>query len=355
MVTVKLDWLAFTWKSSEYFQADEFDKFMAAFPELASFYDEGCMIRDMGSKMFYDHVLMFNEMCMISYKTEQFSGQRANVNMGVNVSIPAHGLEWFCDLMGYNTEDASSIFQDLVKRGCKMSRIDIAYDDYLKFFTPKDYGKFFLNNQIITNFRKCRFVCSGGDDQGTFYFGTRKTGKMLRIYDKAYESNGSIDAIRYEFELHGEHCQAYVDYILEQGCFPNLHSALDPFICKIVSEGEKHNNKSARITIPEWDLFINALEPSLTQSSEPVQVTKSKDTQDKLVRKTAWFRQYLLPSLRSLIDIYGWDSVMNCVMNSPVCHEHDILQTLYMSGSARYRAQLDEGTALGRDWFDFWN
>lgn len=355
MVTCKLDWLAFTWKSSPYFCENEFEKFLAAFPELASFYDEGCLIRDLGAQKWYDQVFMFNEMCMVSYKTEQFSGQRYNVNMGVNVSVPAHGLEWFFNLMGYDLNDCSYAFEDLVKRGCKMSRIDIAYDDYFKHFTPTDYSRFYINNQIVTNFKKIRFISSGSKDTGTIYFGTRSGGKMLRIYDKNYESDGKIDAIRYEFELHGDNCAPYVDYIITNKTFPNLAVALQPYICKIVTEGKSVASRCERMNLPEWDIFIDALTPPLTQSCEPVKVTKNEDTSDRLVRKTAWFRQYLLPSLKSLIDIYGWDCIMNCIMNSPLSHDHDVLETLYMSGSARYHAQLDEGTALGHDWSNFWH
>lgn len=60
-----------------------------------------------------------------------------------------------------------------------------------------------INNQITTRSREWSFISStqNGGAGATFYLGKRGSDRFLRVYDKDYESDGRIPAIRYEFEL----------------------------------------------------------------------------------------------------------------------------------------------------------
>jgi DNA relaxase NicK len=94
--------------------------------------------------------------------------------------------------------------------GFKPSRLDIRLDDYEKRLTPQNARDCADNGQVF-GFRagpgpngKCYSYRIGRDGGETIYFGARGkdgSGKLLRIYDKAIESEGAIDAIRIEVEL----------------------------------------------------------------------------------------------------------------------------------------------------------
>ena len=112
--------------------------------------------------------------------------------MGVNVSIPSHSLSLFASLfdIDINEVGACARLLSLLKfRGCTFSRIDFCYDDFEKVYTAFDYSKWWYNDQISTRFRNCDSKGTCGKVGCTFYLGDRRH-RMLRIYDKFYESNG---------------------------------------------------------------------------------------------------------------------------------------------------------------------
>jgi DNA relaxase NicK len=92
--------------------------------------------------------------------------------------------------------------------GFKPSRLDIRLDDYEKRLKPQDARECADNGQVF-GFKsgptgRCYSYVCGRDGGDTIYFGSRGkdgSGKLLRIYDKAIESKGVVDAIRIEVEL----------------------------------------------------------------------------------------------------------------------------------------------------------
>lgn len=89
----------------------------------------------------------------------------------------------------------------------RATRFDLALDDYLKLLN------FTLLWETVTSgnvkrFRKLKVVpvySNNGELEGwTFYFGSRQSDVMFRIYDKNAESKGEIDAVRLEGEYHNE-------------------------------------------------------------------------------------------------------------------------------------------------------
>ena len=210
-----LDWLSFSFKPTlEMLETgkDAFTLFLEEFPTIANNMDDAII---MNRTRFYDRVLKVNDHIMISYCEEDKSGYV----QGVNVSIPSCGLailfDWF-DLPD-NRDTLKELFLFLQEHHCQLSRLDLAYDDYSKMITPKDYARWYMDGWMSTKYSKIQFVASERDKGHTFYLGSRKTGKMLRVYDKEYESKGEINAIRYEFELHREFAREMMDYIIENG------------------------------------------------------------------------------------------------------------------------------------------
>lgn len=84
----------------------------------------------------------------------------------------------------------------------KVSRIDLALDDYLKilnaaYIDEMKVGKRFVGNPTITP------IGYAEDEGWTRYIGSRRSLVFLRLYDKFFESGGKIDANRLEGEFKG--------------------------------------------------------------------------------------------------------------------------------------------------------
>ena len=268
-IGLSLDWLSFTFEADrcrdDYLRVfgkdnqdmipDDISLFFATFPEFDALKSEFLIL---SGKSHYENVLGFlgvSETCRISYNSADYT----STEMGVNVSIPSHGLEWFFSLMGvdYESEDAvQSLFKILKERYCHCSRIDLAFDDFSKRFRAKQYVVWWWNNNIRTRFLKMHTSsCSMRDEGHTFYLGSRLSGKMLRIYDKDIESNGAVDAVRYEFELHVQHARDMFEYLIE-------HKTVD-FISYLRSYFEVIERSKSNISrcplLSEWEDWLSNL------------------------------------------------------------------------------------------------
>jgi hypothetical protein len=113
-----------------------------------------------------------------------------------------------------------------------VSRIDVTLDDWKKLITPfqlevltsGDDDPYKLNKAFcVTRAEKSDYRRSKGPTGGdTWYLGTRKGKKgngsdvLLRVYDKARESEGEVDAIRWELQLRNDRAKdALVALVME--------------------------------------------------------------------------------------------------------------------------------------------
>lgn len=367
MIGCKLDWLAFTWKASTFIgpqeeDLDEFGLFMKSFPEFYKDPDGMLLLRNCGANKWYDHVLQFNEKMMISYNVDRVNGLNPDMEQGINVSVPAHGLGYFFDLFGYSWDHVDQALEDLRKRGCQFSRLDFAYDDYTKTFKPQDYSNWLMNGQLVTNFRSFRFVGNSRLDRrgGCFYLGKRSAGRILRIYDKDFESNGEIPAIRYEFEVHGKHTERFVDFIIENNQFPDFENVLNEWIKKVVREGSD-GTRRMREPLPEWEAFLDSVKLSVNAENEDEKpklapITKPKDTSDQFERGWEWICRQVAPTLHSYAVMLGFDVVAKALDKAGFSRSYQALQNLYYIDPKRY-SSIRENAGVkeyGRDYRTFW-
>lgn len=246
-MSLTLDWMTFSFMGNpEDLSEDvhEFDLFLKEFPKIKDCLENAIIVN---KTQFYDHVLMIDHNIRISY-CDEYRKQ------GVSVAIPSHGLaimyDWF-DLP-VDRDNLKELLLYLKDHYCQVSRIDIAYDDYTKGIIPKDYCYWYMNGNMKTNFRKINFVASENNCGHTFYIGSRKTGKMLRIYDKDYESKGEISSVRYEFELHKDYAREFVDYIIENDRI-NLAEYLLSWFDIIDIDVDKNRSRAPRlIAFDNW-------------------------------------------------------------------------------------------------------
>jgi len=93
----------------------------------------------------------------------------------------------------------------------RVKRVDLAWDDMRKRVTPKMLRDLFWDPEQLR--KRPEVICRAKaghayeDDSakggGSYRIGERCSNRMLRVYDKAAESGGRVDAIRWELECKG--------------------------------------------------------------------------------------------------------------------------------------------------------
>lgn len=277
---------------------DLLQDFFNDFPEIEEHSHEMIILK--GRSWGYDHCLAFNEFISIRYDD-------TDKDRGVNVSITGHGLETFIDWFDAHfikycpsgeeenyKMPVSECFSILQSRGVRPSRLDLCYDDYSKRFMPDDYQRWLMNGNFNTRMKKNGFFC---DPKGgtTFYLGNRRK-KLIRIYDKGIESDGNIDAVRYEFELHGDYAKALFDQICEEDVPRFGDLIVDSF--RIINPDSDDNITRCDMLV-EWEDFLKS---TLTQNFVEVKHYSRTQTWDKLEK---WLHCQVFPALKAYEIMFG--------------------------------------------------
>lgn len=305
-----MDWLEFTYRPScKDIGCDLWADFLEDFPEFEP-YIESMVMLEKGMN-WYTTVLAFGKDFMI-----MMNGERPE--MGIHVSFPGSGMHMLCEIFGLegytDFVSVAPLFEKLRDRQCKISRLDLCYDDfdYRKHFSPHDFGRFAMNMQISTSTNKMQFISSTQTRGATFYLGSRGGERYLRIYDKNYESNGAIDSVRYELQLRGAQANAVFNHVSEgkQFSFADLLSGM----FNIVNEYDLDNSdvgasamrmrkKNAGI-LREWEEFLDTIRkiPILSASDIVVDRKKRSCYMDKSLQ---WVKKTVLPTLFMMKEIYG--------------------------------------------------
>ena len=253
-----VDWLEFTYKCPENFNGlSVWENFLDSFPEFEKNVSE--MVLASKGFMGYTNVLRYNDEYSILYNPD-------HEEFGVHVTFPSHGLFRLCELFGIKGQfddfvSIKSLLADIKSRGCRFTRMDICYDDYEKTFVPRDFGEWYFNGQILTKTLHMEYIHGYSD---TFYLGRRGSDRFLRIYEKDKESQGKIDAIRYEFEFKGKYLEMIVNKFVSGESFSVAHLICDMFniVNPYERSGDKsvdYNRKSRAGVLVEWDEFLDKL------------------------------------------------------------------------------------------------
>lgn len=312
-VDLTLDWLSFTYKSPKApsdtsLPYNHFFDFCRDFPEFDSYIKEHgvTLARQRG---WYDTVLQFTDNIRINYCSDR---DKNNSNhLGVNVEIPSHGLLTIMSLFGFQDDQVVEFFNLLRGRHCKASRLDLAFDDYTKTFKPIDFCRFWSDGMISTKFRRANLIMSSSLDGGTFYLGDRGSGKMLRIYDKDFESKGLIKSIRYEVELHSGYADEMLNYIAD-GNDLSFSSYIVNFFRVITRDGVRHMSgsslpktltsvRSMCPTDPRWSEFLRKMQ--VLRRVEKVKVPHAPRSVSSLSLKR-WINS-ISGALRAFNDLVG--------------------------------------------------
>ena len=212
----KLDWLEFSWTANTFGKVGGileaglslWENFKRVFPEFMPLIEE-CFVAEYNIQG-YDNVLCLSDEVKFCYSSTE-------MNMGVHVVIPAHGLYRLGAAFNLESVDdfflSREMFCSLLERGVRFTRIDLCYDDFNKRITPFEWDNMAKSGRVECKARSRSYIASCFKKGDTVYFGRRSGGRMLRIYDKSYESKGVIDSIRYEFEFKRDYAIAISESI----------------------------------------------------------------------------------------------------------------------------------------------
>ena len=332
---LKLDWLSFTFKPDlarleEKYGLEningkmDIDFFFMEFPEIEALKEDFLIL---SGRSHYQNMIGFlgvSDTCRISFNEPDF----CEVEMGVNVSVPSHGIEWLYDILNLDKDAADAVkqlFLLLRDRNCNISRIDLAFDDYSKTFRPRQYLDWWNNDQIITRYSKVQFCSSQREYGNTIYFGSRKTGKMLRIYDKDFESKGEYDVVRYEFELHSKYAKDMFQYLIDNDgiCFSSY--ILDFF--RVVDNSGKDKCVTRMPILKEWQEFL-AKSDFCEEVKKVIIPTYTLDA--RKTDTTYWLLNNCLSNIKGYAAVFGWESLQTHVQNDtkPIPPKYQALLTL---------------------------
>lgn len=304
-----VDYLSFTWKSGkDIFQKSpasglrQLKQFWQVFPELEAWKDSEGVVSVQQFRNYYTHQIVLDPSTEFVILYSEF-----NADQAVMVNVPGSAMYQIAQLLGdgcvpgrdkipsYQV-DAWPVFKKLVERGAKVTRVDISWDDYSKKFQPRELMQYWISGQISTPARYAKCVASRQQGFDTFYLGKRGSDRMLRVYDKSGESDGEIDAIRWEFEYRRERAQAIAQCIAagpgydmvsellgsgerngflvikEFGCRPESAGGLSPGSAEYFAA---HQKKYESVIVQEWVDFVKH-ELQVPNIEEPVVISTKK-------------------------------------------------------------------------------
>lgn len=354
-----IDWLEFTYRAPECPNGfGVFENFQKDFPEIMQDWERNAdQVVLLGKgRNFYNTVFCFSDDYSVCYHSEKR-------NMGVHVTFPGHGIYKISEIFGLGDlnehEAARKLFRILDERNCEITRLDLAYDDYTKTFRPKDFMVFMSEERITTEFRVWSYIASARNNGDTFYLGKRGRDRFLRIYDKAYESDGKIDAIRYEFELKKDWARVVQNHVINDKvfCFADLLDSMftikedwgfngeyDTFIdrngdkAETLSKADSMKKSRAAVDV-KWQLFLETMRKIYDNAIVEVSLTKKKE-EYSFKKLNNWLRDYILPSLFIYKEVLGESG-----FNEFLASGSDRIKPTQKSLISKYILEYEEGFA----------
>lgn len=303
-----IDYVTFTWNNGKRVQfhgegsgSAQLEDFWQVFPEFEAWKESAEVDIVSQMRQYYTDTICLDPVSEFAIWFSKF-----NAAQGVMVNVPGSAMYELAQLLGdgcipdgeaipsYKV-DAWPVLKKLIDRGCRITRLDVAWDDYKKVFSPKDLMRYWLDGKISTPARYAKCVASRQSGSDTFYLGKRGAERLLRIYDKAAESGGNIDAVRWEFEYRKEKAHAvavsiasgnqysmqlellgdsgHVGFLVikEYGCIAASAGGLAPGDSDYQYEHEK---KSDSAIVKEWEDFVK--HEIKVPDKEPVYISTKK-------------------------------------------------------------------------------
>lgn len=187
----------------------------------------------------------------------------------------------------------------------RATRFDIALDDYTKRITPREVAAIACdrNFALASNYQVLLSGNRGHQRQGfTVYFGSKKSEKLTRYYDKEFESDGEIKSYRWELQLrdHRAH-EAFCKYTDIESA--DWASTAAPMLGGFVAGGIDFVDRSsgARLSrlkrLDWWQGIIDEIGACI-RTHAPKKVTS-------FIRKVSWFYRQVQTSFAIAEQVFG--------------------------------------------------
>lgn len=188
--------------------------------------------------------------------------------------------------------------------GGDCTRLDVAADDYAKI-TRLDDLKEAQRKRNYTGVRSHRWSGSGSlndADSLTYYFGSKSSDSQLRVYDKAKESKGKTDCIRWELQVRRVKAKELANIWLGGGQrgFETMAKVVTGAICGAVDfiDRSKRHKDLTRCTRLRWWSHVRS------NMGEAFKVAPKKK-EPLLKEKIGWICEAVMPSLAAVKSYLG--------------------------------------------------
>jgi len=173
----------------------------------------------------------------------------------------------------------------ILKNSGKLSRIDIACDDFTEKPNPKTLREYCNEGQLVTRFRRRTSLESHSDNSITNYFGSMKSDRYLRVYDKTKETKGKIIATRWEIVMRDEYAQQCAQHIIETGVNKTFKGSLLSLMDFRIPTTQKRESRRKKM---DWYIdFIGNIEKAEYTRYEPtITLEKMEHWLQKQVSRT---------------------------------------------------------------------
>ena len=178
----------------------------------------------------------------------------------------------------------------------KVSRCDLAGDDWKRQTSPRDVREAVERGEVVTHTRSQRWVENVYSKIGTIYFGAPTSRQMVRVYDKGTESGGAIDAIRWELQLRDEAGQSVVSQLITGNWGDIWASRLVQLVDFRDRSANSLVNRCPRINWFEG--IVGDVEKATVYEPRPVTSAEKVDS---------WLHRQVAPSLAAMMVRYGGD------------------------------------------------
>jgi len=177
-----------------------------------------------------------------------------------------------------------------------VSRCDLAGDDWLRRVYPRDVRDAVKRKELVTHTRKKNWNGDPETEVGTMYFGAPSSHQRVRVYDKAEESGGEIDAVRWELQARDETGQSLVSQLV----LGNWGDVWASRLVQMVDFRDRSANALVdRCPRMEWfEGIVGNAEKATVYDPRPVTSAEKVD---------AWLRRQVAPSLAAMMVRYGGD------------------------------------------------
>lgn len=237
--------------------------------------------------------------------------------------------------------DAIDIIRAVVADGGTFARIDLAMDDRLEILDLEIIENAVHSGECVSHFSRFRPFdefdlkkkCRTGHG---LYFGSRASGRMIRIYDKRLERIhrfGEPDPghwIRVELECHKRSALAVVMRLLNDGimCVPNIiRGALD------FRDPETDSNTSRREPVLWWSTFFDGAQAVRTG------LKKAAVT---MADRAVWLARQVRRSLAMLLCAYGPENFRNFLSDGIIDLEQRDIEVLKLANpNIKYSQYFD--------------